>query len=214
MSYPLLELSFGDGRDREYNRDAPARASRTEMRAFEAPADDLALVDRIRAGDSGALGVLYERTFRDLWVFARRYVDESRAEEIVQDVFLKFWARRDWVISTTPRAYLFGAVRHHALNVMHRDVIEARSAEVLRRDVETHADDGGIDLELHTLLANTVAAFPERQRAAIVLRIERELSYREVGDALGISATAAGNLIKKAEDKLRRVLGDWAARRP
>jgi RNA polymerase sigma-70 factor (ECF subfamily) len=139
-------------------------------------------------------------------------VDEDRAEEVVQDVFLRLWTRRDWTITTTVRAYLFGAVRHRALNLVHRNNLEARSAELMLRDAAAYDlddEEDSDDRELRRVLIQAITTFPERQRAAIVLRIERELSYREIGDVLGISATAAGNLVKKAEDKLQRVLQDW-----
>jgi len=181
--------------------------------------DDATLLARIRDGDSAALGVLYEITFRDLWVFARRYVGDALAEEVVQDVFLTLWTRRDWSVHTTVRAYLFGAVRHRALNVVHRREIEARASEILVRDAvrdtsPIQSDDVAADSELRTLIAQTIATFPERQRAAIILRIDRNLSYSEIGGALGISATAAGNLVKKGEAKLRTALRPYLSPTP
>jgi len=180
-------------------------------RSVTPTASDVELAEKIRDGDRDALTSLYEATFRDLWVFARRYVGPTRAEDVVQDVFLRMWTKRTWTIQTTVRAYLFGAVRHRALDVTHRTSIEVRAEETIRRDdaIEQdgiHPADTAVNAELRTMIHQTVAQFPERQRAAIILRIDRALSYSEIGDALGISATAAGNLVKKGEAKLREAL--------
>jgi RNA polymerase sigma-70 factor (ECF subfamily) len=210
MTYPLLELWVQSGN--EHDTDGPrvlrreAHGARRESHSLP----DASLLARIRVGDQSALGALYEATFHDLWVFARRYVGAELAEEIVQDVFLRVWTRPDLTIQTTLRAYLFGAVRHHALNMVHRATIESHAQDIMTTDAAMAAADLAPDsaarAELRSAIARTVVAFPERQRAAIILRIDRELSYAEIGDILGISATAAGNLVKKGEVKLRIAL--------
>lgn len=208
MTYPLVSLWLRHD-DRDGLSSPPSPPTRARARDV-APVDELALVRRIQLGDSAALGALYEAAFQDLWLFARRYVGDAFAEEIVQDVFLWLWTRRDWNIKTTVRAYLYGAVRHRTLNSKHRHAIEARATELLLRDSTLESSleepDSLNTAELRAMIAKTVATFPERQRAAIILRIDRGLSYSEIGDALGISATAAGNLVKKGETKLQEAL--------
>jgi RNA polymerase sigma-70 factor (ECF subfamily) len=209
-AYPLLEFWLrSDASDDSTT--SRGNGTRRADRVRPIP-NDTALVERLRAGDESALGILYEANFHDLWVFARRYVGEALAEEVVQDVFLWAWTHRTWTIKTTFRAYLFGAIRHRALNVVHRDAIETRAAELIQRDAtelyrrEDDVSGTAARAELRLAVARTVAALPERQRAAIILRIDRGLSYAEIGESLGISATAAGNLVKKGEEKLRTAL--------
>lgn len=209
-AYPLLEFWL---RSDANDDSAASRDVWTRRVARACPIlDEAALVERLRAGDETALSILYEANFHDLWVFARRYVGEAFAEEVVQDVFLWVWTHQTWTIKTTFRAYLFGAIRHRALNLVHRDAIETRAAELLQRDAtelyrrEDDISGTAAHAELRRAVAQTVAALPERQRAAIILRIDRELSYAEIGESLGISATAAGNLVKKGEEKLRAAL--------
>ena len=57
-------------------------------------------VERIRAGDAGAFEALFHTYHAPLCAFAYRYVGvRDLAEEIVQEVFLFVWERREtWEI--------------------------------------------------------------------------------------------------------------------
>jgi RNA polymerase sigma-70 factor (ECF subfamily) len=209
MSHPFLELWFRAEDSADDDRGMADRRPRL-VRDESTPesVDDATLVERVRAGDERSFDMLYSSMFRELWSLARRYVGAAVAEEIVQDVFLRVWERRaDWVVRSTVRAYLFGAVRNRALHYLEHAAVEDRAsaaAIAARRNEHVQPADDGNDM--FDAIARAVAALPERQRAAIVLRVQRELSHAELGEALGVSAAAAGALVRKAEAKLRVML--------
>src|SRR4051794_5504484 len=66
---------------------------RTEQRG--AP-DDVALIDRMRAGDEQALGLLYDRLQDVVRSTALRIIGaQMEAEDIVEDVFWQVWKQAD-----------------------------------------------------------------------------------------------------------------------
>jgi RNA polymerase sigma-70 factor (ECF subfamily) len=215
MTLPLLQLWFradDDAADRAHRPqgqtgDQPsAETSRASGQAIAA--DDASVVARIRAGDAAAFDALYVGTFRELWSFARRYVSETAAEDVVQDVFSRLWERHSvWEVRSTVRAYLFGAVRNRALHQTEHAAVERRaSAAAVAEPVDSAVMPSESTADVLVAVSHAVSALPERQRAAMIFRIQRSLSHAEIGDALGVSAAAAGALVRKAEAKLRVAL--------
>jgi DNA-directed RNA polymerase specialized sigma24 family protein len=101
------------------------------------PIDDLALVERLKARDSAAFESLYDRYVRLAFAVALRVLpDRERAEEIIQDVYVKLWRQ--------PELYdpARGAFRPWLLRVVHhRAIDELRQAS--RDRTRTAADREG-----------------------------------------------------------------------
>jgi RNA polymerase sigma-70 factor (ECF subfamily) len=167
------------------------------MLAPKPDATDRVLIDRIRAGDAAAFEQLFRTYQLELREFANRYVDSwETAEELVHDVFVAIWARRqEWTVQGAVRAYLFGAVRNRALSHVRRELLERRwraSADPgPMGDADRHSEnEGQRNLEREErarLIKQVLAELPERCRLAVMLRWQRQLSYAEIGEVMGIS---------------------------
>jgi RNA polymerase sigma-70 factor (ECF subfamily) len=165
-----------------------------------------AMIQRVGEGDPDAFRTLMEAHFPHAVRFAKSLLHDTEiAEDVAQDVFVKIWdARTTWMPSVSVRAYVLGAVRNRALNVIRHRHVEAdyrthvtvepdRSSNTLDR-LSHDADVAALDL--------AIAELPERRRMAITLRYRHELSHAEVGAALGVSAKAAKELIARTLEAL------------
>ena len=67
---------------------------------------------------------LFRRYYPSLIFYATRLVGEEAAEDVVQDVFVELWKRKDHIeIGDQIQAFLYRAVYTRALNVLkHRSV--------------------------------------------------------------------------------------------
>lgn len=72
----------------------------------------------IANGNRTAFEELFREHYRPLCAFGNTYLkDPERAEDIVQDLFVKLWNERErLVVNTSLKAYLFAAVRNRCLN--------------------------------------------------------------------------------------------------
>ncbi len=167
---------------------------------------DRRLVALIREGYENAFEEIVRRYGRPLNRYASAIVG-NRAEDVTQDAFTKaLLALRRNGNEIELRPWLFRIVRNTALNDL-RD--RPPSAEAL---AETIA--GGRDPEEElarreelTDLMERLAALPEAQRAAIVMRELEGLSHDEIAKALGLSGGAARQAIFRARQALRDGLG-------
>ena len=74
----------------------------------------------MRGGDKAAFGVLFDRYYDLLHTFARHIIkDSSVAEDIIQNVFVKMWMRKEQVNpELSVRNYLLVATRNELFDYM------------------------------------------------------------------------------------------------
>lgn len=134
------------------------------------------LRDRAAAEDVTALA--FERAYRRRLTFDRRRGDE--------------------------RAWLFGIARNAALDELRR---RRRQAALLADPADVPETDAEDDAEValrRTAVRRALDGLPGRDREVIALRFHAGLGNAEVARVLGISETAAGTLLYRAMEKLRK----------
>jgi RNA polymerase sigma-70 factor, ECF subfamily len=179
------------------------------------PPDDeqRALFARLAAGDEAA----FDRIFR-IWyaplVRVATYIlhDAGVGEEVVQDVLLEVWRRRESLaLEQEPRRYLMRATRNRALNHVRHQQVAARAA-ALDDSEEAHAATAPamVDAaELEVAIAQAVQTLPERCRAVFELSRRHGLSYAQIAEALDIAPKTVENQMGKALRMLRVALASW-----
>ncbi len=181
---------------------------------------DAALVARIRDGDATAFDVVFASCYAALCQFALTLVDgPEAAEDAVQDALMHVWRGRARIElrGSSLRSYLFGAVRHRALDLARRDLAERRRADRWQRNDSRETpglgDPGqGIEErmeqdEVRAAVQGAVKLLPERSRTVVVLRWEHRLSYAEIAHATGSNVKAVEMQLYRALRFLRSHLG-------
>jgi len=184
--------------------------------------DDRTLVAQLRAGESNAIAILFERYYDVLCTFAVGYTgSEAEAEEIVHDVFLRVWNMRERLeIRESVKSYLYSATRNRALNHARRGRAERRWLDRARAEEVAPAMGQGVPLAdeslQHAELLHEVAAairrLPPRCRQVFLLHRQHGLTYVEIGAALDISPRTVENLIARSLRHLRTELAHLVRR--
>lgn len=195
---------------------------RLTARPAAAPEDELlTLVARVREGDERAFAEIFAAYYARLVAFARASLQtRDVAEEMVQDVFVQIWARRETLtVERSLTAYLFRAVRNRISNerralrleTAHRDRI-VRNLGGGEAAAAGCADDRLGEAELEQALAEALARLPERPRQVFLLNRRENLSYAEVADVLGIAVKTVEMHMARALAALRESLAEWRRR--
>lgn len=141
-------------------------------------------------------------------------VDIDSAEEIVQEVLLKLWLRRNSLdIKTGLAAYLFGSVKNRTANMIRHEKV-VRLKEHISYDSARQwmgASPISPDLQLIAeerlnLLREALESLSILQREVITLRLEEQLSYDQIAEILSISVSAAKQHGSRAQREIRRAL--------
>jgi len=174
---------------------------------------DRDLLDLLRSGDQGAFQQIFRSHYTRLVGLAGAMLrDTAAGEEIVQDVMLELWRRRETlVIETTLQAYLFRATRNRALNVLRHARVAQRAEPLMRAEspAPARADDAVAEAEIQRALAAAVAALPDRCRETFELSRVHGLSYAEIARVMDISVKTVEAQMGKALRLLRERLAPW-----
>jgi RNA polymerase sigma-70 factor (ECF subfamily) len=175
--------------------------------------DDRAILVGIRSGDESAFDTLFREFYPQLVGFAESLLHvRQAAEEVVQDVLLEVWKRRDnLVLEESWRAYLFRATRNRALNELRHERVKLKSEPLIRGPdaVEPTSQEEMEAGELDVAFRRALAALPEPVRDVFEMSRRDGLKYGEIAKALGISVKTVEARMGKALKQLREQLADW-----
>jgi RNA polymerase sigma-70 factor (ECF subfamily) len=178
------------------------------------------VVERLRAGDHAALTLVYRSLFEGLWRYAVLHTrTPSVAMDVVQDVFLSLWLKRDTLHPDTDLGvFLAVAVRHNAINRSKRGRVGDRMAaavaaeyvEMPGRSQEALAADARVEVdEFMAAYHRAVGTLTEREQAAAFLRWEEGWTFERIGEALGMSNVGARKLLLRAQTKVQALLAPF-----
>lgn len=160
--------------------------------------------------DEKSFSEAMQQYFNQVARFAFTYLhDQQAAEDVAQDVFTRLWTQRDKQSEMQSlRAYLFGAARNRALDILKHNNVRVASSELLEIDTKEHLEtDSGAAIEHEddiVYMTRALKELPERRRAALRLRYLDGLTIPEVASAMGIAPKAAEQLLIQTVKALRR----------
>lgn len=151
------------------------------------------LAQRFMDGDRGAFGELYERLRGVMMGAAMRILRrEADAEDVVQDAFLRAWKARERLREPARvKAWLVRIAVNLARTHCGRRGREVESVEAHELVCEHTAQDAMEAAESRQRLKAAIGALTPRQCQVITLRVERELSFKEVSEEIGCSNVSA-----------------------
>lgn len=180
---------------------------------------------RMEVNETGHLSIHRERKefqieqvfkshFKALHSYAFTIVKDSvMAEEMVQNVFVKIWEKREQLdIQTSITAYLYRAVYHESLN--HIKHLKVRAAyETYATNQMKHQSDNAekkiLLSDLEVRIDQALSELPEQCRTIFQMSRYEELKYQEIADRLGLSIKTVENQMGKALKLMRTKLKDF-----
>lgn len=162
----------------------------------------------IRKGDRSAFDELYRRHWMALYDAAfRRLENRQQAEDIVQEVFLRLWIRRQELAIKKVEAYLHTAVRYKVLTYFSRhketsNFYEPFEATYTTTDTPEQHLIAKQSLELIYDYAETLS---DRKKQIFLLHIKDKLSTKEIAEALGITQKSVQNQLGPTMYGLRKI---------
>jgi RNA polymerase sigma-70 factor (ECF subfamily) len=150
---------------------------------------------------------LYRTSRDDLFAYVMTLLrSREAAEDVTALAFERAYRRRKTFDRRRgeERAWLFGIARNAALDELRR----RRRLATLHTDPQDTAElpvEDGADVALRrTAVRSALETLPAREREVIALKFHAGLSNGELGKVLGMSETAAGTLLYRTMEKLRK----------
>jgi RNA polymerase sigma-70 factor (ECF subfamily) len=184
----------------------------------DAAAQDLAWMARIKHGDTEALRDLIEaHQHRVIGTVAKMLGDDSDAEDIAQQVFIRVWKSATRYEPTAKfTTWLFKITRNLVFNELRRrkrhpaqslDAALEDERPMQAPDLTTKApDESLLNDEMQAAIQKAIEELPEIQRMAVILRRYDDIPYEDIGEILGLSVPAVKSVLFRARTELREKL--------
>lgn len=157
---------------------------------------------------------LFKSHYKALCNTANRIIkDRDAAEDIVQDVFIKLWNKREEIaIDSSIKGYLFKSIANASLNYLESNKISKYKVEIENAPPSVFATDESnsmISEELSKRLEMAIEALPPKCKAIFVLSRFEEMKYQEIALHLDISIKTVENQMGIALEKIRKSMAPY-----
>lgn len=157
--------------------------------------------------DRNAFERLFRRYYRLLCDYGRSILGDCElAEDVVQEVFIYFWNNREVIhIQMSVKAYLYTAVRHGALNVLKKQLIERKHNPQLTEFVEFLQTSEYSDEEQEEInrIRQVMAELPKQCLKVFLMSAVDGKKYQEIANELDISINTVKTHVSKAYRLIR-----------
>jgi RNA polymerase sigma-70 factor (family 1) len=167
------------------------------------------LLASLKQGSETAFTKIYNHYWDKLFSLAANKLDKdlSLAEELVQDIFLDLWDRRDTLeIKGELTAYLATAMKYKIIDARRKRVITNQyNANVASRlIIADHTTEKQLQFdELQSRLSELVNALPEKCQLVYKLSKETGLSQKNIAVRLNISEKTVESHLSRALKQVR-----------
>ncbi|MEC3966078.1 RNA polymerase sigma-70 factor [Flagellimonas halotolerans] len=166
------------------------------------------LAVRVKASDRNAFNSLFSMLWEPMYVYAASLVmNDSLAKDLVQDIWIDYWQRRETVEVNHIKSYLFKAIRYKCYNTLrdtkfNKTQIEAANSIYIAPEMELEEDL----MELTERIDVSMADLPQRCQEVFRLSRIHNISNKEIAERLNISHRSVENQISFALRRLRKDL--------
>ncbi|MEQ9467962.1 MAG: RNA polymerase sigma-70 factor [Ekhidna sp.] len=171
------------------------------------------IVNRLINKDKRAFELVFNQYYGIMVLYASRFMDtKEEAEEITQDVFVKFWEKCDSLSEDSSiKSYLYRSIHNSCLNTLKHEKVKdgyrQHVIHVMESSYQNEFDERDPD-ELRNRINEEIDKLPPR--CAEIFRLSRYegLKYQEIADHLDISVKTVEVQMGKALKVLREALRD------
>lgn len=181
------------------------------MQSAVPPADDLALLDRIAAGDRAAFQAFYERHAGRVLAYVRQLArDRAPAEDVVQEVFLAVWRKAASYREERgdPAGWLYTITRNKLVDSWRRGGRGAEDPALDAAELPLAAPPQRSDLRM--AVHQALARLSQDQRQAVEMAYFGGLTYEETAERLKLPLGTLKSRIRTGLLAMRATLGGRA----
>ena len=169
--------------------------------------DNISLIKHLKSGNEEAFAYLFDLYNHQLAIYAKSLIkDKSKAEDIIQNVFLKIWQKRDTLNSTfSLKSFLFKSVYNEFIDQYRKNQpmtpLEVKHIESLGNLVSENNDDS--TEKLIKIVTIAINELPLKWKQSFLLSKKEGLTNLEISKYLDVSIKTVESRISKAYSFIR-----------
>lgn len=175
------------------------------------PRSEQELLRQAAEGHQASFTALFHSHKDKLYSILTRMTGSAEmAEDIIQDIFLKLWKKKEELVQIEHfSAYVFRMAHNQALNAFKRQAREHLYIAALAPDQQVTAAEAESNLHLREVkakLETAVGNLPPKQKLVYTLSRDKGLKHEEIAQHLNISTSTVNNHMIEALRTIRKQL--------
>ena len=193
----------------------PHSRRRTILNNPEVPVnDDADLVRKAQAGDLGAFEELVRRHQQGLFSYLYRMCrNSSDAEEMAQAAMVRAWEKlAGFRGASSFKTWLYRIGTNLCFNLRTRRKPTEELDETMAAPDAERPEAAFRQKVREEAVHRALALLPDDQRAALVLSVYQDMSYKEIAETMGKTLRAVDSLLFRAKTNVRKALAEDRAK--
>jgi RNA polymerase sigma-70 factor (ECF subfamily) len=175
--------------------------------------DDAILLKLLKAGDGAAFEEIYFRYSEPVFLAAMKKVrSKAIAEELVQNLFISLWAKRETIQIQQLQSYLQTAIRYQVIDYIRSKIIRERYYQLAKEqmNVQENLSESRLLLnELSIAIDNTIKKLPQKTQEIFRLSRYEKRSIKEIAQYMNLSEKAVEYHVTQSLKFMRIHLKDF-----
>lgn len=179
---------------------------------YQVPISNEQLLQQMATGDRQAFTELYKRYWEELFITAAKALrGKEEAADVVQDVFLSLWNRRNELkLLGSLAAYLHTSVRYKCIhyiekNITRRDYL-VQFTELIVSESPASAESNLQLKDVQQTIDKIVSGMPAKMQEVYKLSRHQQLSYKEIAEKMRVSVETVKKHIHHALHLIKKDL--------
>ena len=174
-------------------------------------------LEMAKAAEFDSFREFFDFFYPKLMAHACRYINDESAKDVVQEVFISYWEKKDTINVTNIQSYLYRWVQNSCLNILKHNVmandVHTRIAEkrIAVFSLEEDNNDSLRNLytkDVYDIVETSLQKLPPRSAEACRLFLFKDLAQKEISAKMNISLRTVETHIHRAFSFLRKDLSD------
>lgn len=167
------------------------------------------LLQYIKQDDRKAFDELYSKIWKELYLKAySKLKDEDLAKDIIQEVFIDLWNKRQIREIKNVRSYLLQAIKFKVLDEFRKSHYDFVEIDLFVEKIKESqcADSQIISKEFFSAVENWTDVLPRKRKEVFKLKYIKGFSNKEIAAKLNISQKTVQNQVLNSAPELKKLL--------
>jgi RNA polymerase sigma-70 factor (ECF subfamily) len=165
----------------------------------------------IKLDDKASLEKIYRQYWSKLYIYAFNVLREREiCEDIVQEIFVDLWIKRNDVQIYDINSYLYQSVKHQIFNHFRKSKYKKQLLMKFNRlNTKYEIEELYEKKELKAIVKNAISKLPQQRKMIFQMSRYEGLSNKEISENLNISLQTVKNQISASLRFIRKSLNNF-----